>query len=109
MARRSEARQLIERRRSACASTRTEISPSGAIPMTTTTRVLSQLLALAFVAVATPSKNCDELKKEIADKLDAKGVKNYTLDVVAKDDVKDGMKVIGSCEAGTKKIIYTRK
>jgi hypothetical protein len=77
--------------------------------MTTTTRVLTHLLTLAFVAVAIPSKNCDELKKEIADKLDAKGVKNYTLDIVGKDDVKDGMKVVGSCEAGAKKIVYSRK
>jgi hypothetical protein len=77
--------------------------------MTTTTRVLTQLLTLAFVAVATPSKNCDELKKEIADKLEAKGVKNYTLDIVGKDEVKEGLKVVGSCEAGAKKIVYSRK
>lgn len=77
--------------------------------MSNTSKMLTQLLTLAFVVVSVPSKNCDELKKEIADKLDAKGVKNYTLDIVGKDDVKDGMKVVGSCEAGTKKIIYTRK
>lgn len=77
--------------------------------MHASTKLLAHLLTVAFVAVAIPSKNCDELKKEIADKLDAKGVKNYTLDIVGKDDVKDGQKVVGSCEAGSKKIIYTRK
>lgn len=62
---------------------------------------------------ATPAqtqgpKSCDELKSEIAAKLDAKGVKSYTLDIVAKDqDVTDG-KTVGTCGGGTKKIIYRR-
>jgi len=60
---------------------------------------------LAFPAFA--SKNCEELKSEIAAKLDAKGVKGYTLDIVATEEVKD-QKVIGSCEAGTKKITYKK-
>lgn len=77
--------------------------------MKLSTRLLTQLLATGVIAFALPPKNCDELKKEIADKLDAKGVKNYTLDIVATADVKPDAKVIGSCEAGTKKIVYTRK
>jgi len=60
---------------------------------------------LAFPAFA--SKNCEELKSEIATKLDAKGVKAYTLEIVATEEVKE-QKVIGSCEAGTKKIIYKK-
>lgn len=52
-------------------------------------------------------KPCGELKNEIADKLDAKGVKNYTLTIVDNADVAD-QKVVGSCEGGTKKITYTR-
>lgn len=58
---------------------------------------------------AAPSgfKSCDELKASVAEKLEAKGVKNYTLDIVATADVKDG-KVVGSCGGGTKKIVYTR-
>jgi Protein of unknown function (DUF1161) len=52
-------------------------------------------------------KACDELKSEIAAKLDAKGVKAYTLDIVAKDQDADG-KAVGSCEGGTKKIMYKR-
>lgn len=66
-------------------------------------------LALGLVA-ATPAfaeKNCEELKTEIAAKLDAKGVKGYTLDVVASEDVKE-QKVIGSCEVGKKKITYKK-
>ncbi|GEM_PF-466356 len=50
---------------------------------------------------------CDDVKAQIAKKLDGKGVKNYTLDAVAAADVKDH-KVVGSCEAGSKKIVYAR-
>jgi hypothetical protein len=65
-------------------------------------------LALNFVvASAFAAKNCEELKSEIAAKLDAKGVVGYTLEIVASEDVKD-QKVIGSCEAGTKKIVYKK-
>lgn len=68
--------------------------------------------ALALVLAVCPAfaagKSCDELKSEIAAKLDAKGVKNYQLEVLAADQVKD-QKVVGSCEAGAKKITYTRK
>jgi hypothetical protein len=55
-------------------------------------------------------KDCEELKKEIAAKLDEKGVKNYTLTIVANAEVKDTDKdkVVGSCDGGTKKILYTR-
>lgn len=53
-------------------------------------------------------KTCDDIKAAIAAKLDAKGVKNYTLDVKSKDEVKDA-KVVGSCEGGAKKIVYARK
>jgi len=53
-------------------------------------------------------KPCEELKSEIAAKLDAKGVKGYSLDVVEKDkEVTDG-KVVGTCEGGTKKIVYRK-
>lgn len=58
-------------------------------------------------APAAP-KPCEELKTEIAAKLDGKGVKGYSLDVVAKDqDVAEG-KAVGSCEGGTKKIVYKK-
>jgi len=66
------------------------------------------LLALSFiVAPAFAEKACEELKSEIVAKLDAKSVKNYTLDIVKTEDVKD-QKVIGSCEAGKKKITYKK-
>ena len=52
-------------------------------------------------------KPCEELKSEIAAKIDAKGVKDYQLDIVAAGDVKD-QTVVGSCEGGTKKITYSK-
>lgn len=65
---------------------------------------------LALALVVTPSlaqKSCDELKSEIAAKLEAKGVKNATLEIVATDAVKDE-KVVGSCEGSSKKITYKK-
>ena len=65
-------------------------------------------LAVSLAIFATPvfaqKKSCEELKSEIAAKLDAKGVKDYTLNIVNADDVKDA-KVVGTCEGGTKRII----
>jgi len=63
------------------------------------------LMTLAGVALAA-GKPCEELKAEIAAKLDAKGVKGYTLEVVKKGD--PAGKVVGSCEGGSKEIVYRR-
>jgi hypothetical protein len=65
-------------------------------------------LALSCVSTATlAATSCDDVKATIAAKLDAKGVAGYSLDAVANDAVGDG-KVIGSCDGGTKKIVYAR-
>ena len=65
---------------------------------------------LGFCLAASPvfaAKDCEELKAEIAAKMDAKGVVNYTLTIVPTEAVKDE-KVVGSCEGGKKKITYKR-
>ena len=68
----------------------------------------AQAQAAAPAAAQAPAaKPCEELKDEITKKLDAKGVKGYTLDIVAKDKDAEG-KVVGTCDGGTKKIIYTK-
>ena len=68
------------------------------------------LLFVPVCAHAQGAKNCEELKTEIAAKLDAKGVKSYTLDIVDKDKDKDAEgKVVGTCGGGTKKIMYKRE
>lgn len=59
-------------------------------------------------AVQAAPKPCDELKAEIAAKLDEKGVKGY--EITAVDNYKVGdAKVIGSCDGGSKKLTYLRK
>jgi hypothetical protein len=65
------------------------------------------LLFVCLPAHAQAAKPCEELKDEIAKKLDAKGVKGYTLEIVAKDKDAEG-KVVGTCDGGTKKILYNR-
>ncbi|MFZ1908116.1 MAG: DUF1161 domain-containing protein [Burkholderiales bacterium] len=69
---------------------------------------LAILLVLALAAApAMARKPCEELKAEIAAKIEANGVKKYTLEIVAKDAAADG-KVVGTCDGGTKKIVYRR-
>lgn len=69
--------------------------------------IVAVLLFVSAFAYAQ-AKPCEELKGEIAKKLEEKGVKSYTLDVVEKDKEVDG-KVVGTCEGGTKKIVYRRE
>ena len=64
------------------------------------------LLSIAGTAMA--AKDCEELKSEIAAKIDAKGATHYSLEVVDKGAAAEGYKVVGSCEAGTKEIAYKR-
>ena len=73
------------------------------------------IIAVLVLMVATPvfaRTSCEEVKQQIEAKLEAKGVKNYSLKIVPNDKVEeekgDG-KVVGSCDGGTQKIIYTRE
>jgi hypothetical protein len=70
--------------------------------------LLPLLLAACAAAAQAAPKPCDELKAEIAAKLDEKGVKGYELAAVDNDKVGDA-KVVGSCDSGTKKLTYVRK
>ncbi|MFL1517739.1 DUF1161 domain-containing protein [Pseudomonas prosekii] len=64
------------------------------------------LLSLAGTALAA-GKPCEELKSEIAAKLDAKGVAGYSLEIVDKGAAAD-LQVVGTCEGGSKEIVYKR-
>lgn len=73
---------------------------------------MKNLIAIAaFLLIASPVhaqvKPCEELKSEIDAKITNNGVKAFTLTVVDKDQTADG-KVVGTCEGGTKKIVYKR-
>jgi Protein of unknown function (DUF1161) len=69
--------------------------------------VVAALWSGGAVVNAQGVKPCTELQAEIAAKIDAKGVKGYTLEIVAPDAVGD-RKVVGSCEGGAKRIVYVR-
>ncbi|MDZ3827993.1 MULTISPECIES: DUF1161 domain-containing protein [Pseudomonas] len=65
--------------------------------------------ALATTALAAP-KDCEELKKEIEVKIQAKAVPSYTLEIVSKKEAKehDIAMIVGRCDYGRKAIIYQK-
>jgi hypothetical protein len=83
-------------------------------------------LALTALLVLTPlalhadgPKPCEELKSEIAKKLDAKNVNSYTLEIVAPEkkakeaneatQADANGKVVGTCQNGTRQIVYRKE
>lgn len=69
---------------------------------------IAVLFSVPFVASAQSAmKPCQDLKAEIAKKLDAKGVTGYSLTVADKGKEPEG-KVVGSCDGGKKSIVYQR-
>jgi hypothetical protein len=74
-----------------------------------TALIVAASLSLAGASAFAAGKPCEELKSEIAAKLDAKSVTGYTLDIVEADKADADAKVVGTCEGGTKKIVYSKK
>jgi Protein of unknown function (DUF1161) len=73
-----------------------------------------KLIAVAVVvglAISGPAlaqrKDCGELRGEIEAKIKKNGVEKFSLDVVEADKQAEG-KVVGTCDGGTKKIVYKR-
>jgi hypothetical protein len=65
--------------------------------------------AASGASAQTVRKPCEDLKAEIAKKLDAKGVVNYTLTIVDKGKESETPgKIVGSCDGGTKSIVYSK-
>jgi hypothetical protein len=82
--------------------------------MTKTSLLAAALLVASTYGLAQDAamtspvrKPCDDLKAEIAKKLDAKGVVGYSLEINDKGKESEG-KVVGSCDGGTKSIVYNR-
>ncbi|HEY8354807.1 MAG TPA: DUF1161 domain-containing protein [Methylophilaceae bacterium] len=73
--------------------------------MKKTVLVLPFLMLIGHTQAAI--KPCEELKEEIAAKIESKGVQSYTLKVVPIDADEPGRQV-GTCDGGTKKIMYVR-
>ncbi|WP_371858151.1 DUF1161 domain-containing protein [Pseudomonas jinjuensis] len=70
--------------------------------------VLAVAAALLAMPVSAATKPCEELKAEIEAKIQAAGVTSYTLEIVPNAEVTDPNMVVGSCDGGTKKIIYQK-
>lgn len=70
--------------------------------------MLVMLCGLASGAAMAAPKPCEELKAEIEVKIQAAGVAAYTLEIVPASEVEDPNMVVGSCENGTRKILYQR-
>jgi hypothetical protein len=62
---------------------------------------------LATTALAAP-RPCEDLKAEIEAKIQAQGVTSYTLEIVDNLDAKDPSMIVGSCDNGTRKIVYQK-
>jgi len=75
---------------------------------------MKALIAIvALLLIAAPAlaqrKDCGELKDEIDAKIRNNGVKEFSTAIVPNEEVKEGMgAVVGSCDGGTKKIVYKR-
>lgn len=69
--------------------------------------ILASSLILISATSWAAKTSCEEIKSKIETKLEGKGIKNYSLQVVAKD-TETKNRVVGSCEGDSKKIIYTK-
>jgi len=70
-------------------------------------RLTISIFLLASLA-AYAAKPCQELKDEIAKKLDDRAIRFYSLEIVPSENVKDEAKVVGTCDGGKKTIMYSR-
>ena len=68
--------------------------------------VAALVLGLSTTAYAQ-KKDCNELKTEIEAKIKKNGVDKFTLEIVDASAQADG-KVVGTCDAGAKKIVYKK-
>jgi hypothetical protein len=73
-------------------------------------QAISMATLLVVAAANAPSalaNNCEQVKSDIAAKIDANGVPSYSLTVVDAGAAHDG-KVVGQCGGNTKRIVYVR-
>jgi hypothetical protein len=74
-------------------------------------RVIAAIVVLGMAGATWAQetrKACEELKGEIEAKIKKNGIEKFSLDVVeASAEAKEG-KVVGTCDGGTKKIVYKR-
>ena len=70
--------------------------------------IVAVVLALGLAGSAwAQRKDCGELRGEIEAKIKKNGVDKFSLDVVDAGAQADG-KVVGTCDGGSKKIVYKK-
>jgi hypothetical protein len=70
--------------------------------------MVAALVALGMCGSAWAQvKACEELKGEIDAKIRKNGVDKFTLEILDSNAQSDG-KVVGTCDGGSKKIVYKR-
>lgn len=68
---------------------------------------VAALLVLTAGGSSAFANNCEQVKADIAAKIDANGVQAYSLTLVDPGATHDG-KVVGHCGGNTKHIVYVR-
>ncbi|WP_395320649.1 DUF1161 domain-containing protein [Variovorax sp. UC74_104] len=64
-------------------------------------------LMLAFAGAAHGAEDCEALRTRIEQKIAASGVARFTVTVIDANASANGQ-VVGSCELGTKKVVYLK-
>jgi len=68
---------------------------------------LAPIALLVFAGSANSASNCEAIRSQIDAKIRAGGVAHFTLTTVDADAKTSAIaKVVGTCELGTKKIVY---
>lgn len=75
-------------------------------------KTIHRLAAAALVACSAAAghaqgTSCEDIRAQIDAKVRASGVNDFSLDILDADAPSSG-RVVGSCELGTKKIVYER-
>ncbi|MGJ3701334.1 DUF1161 domain-containing protein [Variovorax sp. AFSI2.2] len=65
-------------------------------------------MALAFAGAAHGAENCEALRAQIESKIAASGVTRFSVTTIDANAQANGQ-VVGSCDLGSKKIVYQRE
>jgi transcriptional regulatory protein LevR len=70
--------------------------------------LLATVLAIAATPAFAAPKSCDDLLAEITQKIEKNGARTYVLEILPAAQP-DARAVVGTCETGTKKIVYAKQ
>ena len=75
-------------------------------------KIARPLLTATLLAITLPAAartSCEDVQADIDAKIKANGVPAYTLTLIdAADEASAEGKIVGSCDGGTKRIVYVR-